>query len=301
MNGLLEHNNKLHRSVSHVNGHRTEPPRSIGDLRRFYQLSIDMLGIASVDGYFQELSHTWPRTLGFPREELLAAPYLEFVHPEDRDATVAKSAALAHGEDVVVFENRYRCRDGSYRWLEWNSTPDLAEGLIYFVARDVTERKEMAAAQREIEERLRSKLDLIERQQAVINALSTPIIEVWDRVLLLPMLGVVDSVRAAIAMADLLVQVSQKKARFAILDLTGVDTVDTATAAHLLKLIRSIGLLGAQGVITGIQPSVAQTMVVLGVEFGQIVTLSNLRDGLRHCISRMRDGAGLLSKTPRAG
>jgi rsbT co-antagonist protein RsbR len=144
---------------------------------------------------------------------------------------------------------------------------------------------------RRAEQELRTQLELIERQQRVIRALSTPIIEVWDKVLTLPMLGVVDSVRAAEVMENLLGQVSRKGARFAILDLTGVETVDTGTASHLVKLIHALRLLGAEGIITGIQPEVAQTMVALGMELTDIVTLANLRDGLRLCMKRMREGA----------
>jgi rsbT co-antagonist protein RsbR len=144
---------------------------------------------------------------------------------------------------------------------------------------------------RRAEKELRVQLDLVERQQRVISALSTPIIEVWDKVLTLPMLGVVDSTRAAAVMENLLGQVSRKGARFAILDLTGVDTVDTGTAGHLLKLVQALRLLGAEGIITGIQPQVAQTMVALGLELTDITTCSNLRDGLRLCIRRMREGA----------
>jgi rsbT co-antagonist protein RsbR len=138
----------------------------------------------------------------------------------------------------------------------------------------------------------------IERQAAAIRALSTPIIEVWDKVLTLPLLGVLDSRRAASVMENLLNEVSRKGARFAILDLTGVETVDTSTANHLLKLIQAIRLLGAEGIITGIQPNVAQTMIALGMDLGPIATLATLRDGLRYCITRMREGAARQGEPP---
>jgi rsbT co-antagonist protein RsbR len=133
----------------------------------------------------------------------------------------------------------------------------------------------------------KEKLALIERQQQVIRALGTPIIEVWDRVLTLPLLGVVDSARAAEVMDSLLRQVSQKSCRYAIIDLTAVEVVDTGTAAHLLRLIQALRLLGAEGIITGIQPGVAHTMVMLGMNMDGIVTLRSLRDGLKFCMARM--------------
>jgi rsbT co-antagonist protein RsbR len=141
-----------------------------------------------------------------------------------------------------------------------------------------------------IEKELRANLELIERQDMVIRALSTPIIEVWDRVLLLPLLGVVDSGRTAEVMADLLAEMVRTKARFAILDLTGLEVIDSGTAGHLLRLIEAVRLLGAEGIITGIRPGVAQTMVSLGLELKSVMTLATLRDGLHRCIRLMRDG-----------
>jgi PAS domain S-box-containing protein len=134
---------------------------------------------------------------------------------------------------------------------------------------------------------LESKLALIERQQEVIRNLETPVIQVWDKVVTLPMVGVVDSLRAARVMDDLLASVTRTQAQFAILDLTGVDIVDTNTAAHLIQMIEAVRLLGAEGIITGIRPNVAQTMVTLGLDMSRVTTLATLRDGLSLCIRRL--------------
>ncbi|MGK3996977.1 PAS domain-containing protein [Sorangium sp. So ce1024] len=134
---------------------------------------------------------------------------------------------------------------------------------------------------------LRAKLQLIEKQQKVIRDLSTPIIEVWDKVLTLPMVGVVDSLRLSEVMDNLLSAIVSKDARYAILDLTGVDTVDTETARHLIDMIDAIRLLGAEGIVTGIRSTVAQTMVSLGVDLSGVTTVGNLRAGLKLCMRRM--------------
>jgi rsbT co-antagonist protein RsbR len=136
---------------------------------------------------------------------------------------------------------------------------------------------------------LEAKLALIERQQEVIRNLETPIIQVWDHVLTLPMVGVVDSRRAARVMDDVLGAVSRSSARFAILDLTGVDVIDTATAGHLFSIIAAVRLLGAEGIISGIRPNVAQTMVSMGIDLSSVITLSSLRDALALCMRRMRE------------
>ncbi|MFZ6182173.1 STAS domain-containing protein [Nannocystis pusilla] len=133
---------------------------------------------------------------------------------------------------------------------------------------------------------LESKLRLIESQQEVIRELSTPIIEVWDGVITLPIVGLVDSVRTAEIMDSLLQAVARTRARFAILDLTGVEVVDTGTASHLIGMIQAIRLLGAEGILTGIHPLIAQTIVALGVDLTRVTVLARLRDALQHCIAR---------------
>jgi rsbT co-antagonist protein RsbR len=133
------------------------------------------------------------------------------------------------------------------------------------------------------EDELRARLELIERQRE----LSTPIIEVWDGVAALPIVGLIDSVRTAEIMDNLLQTVTRTGARFAILDLTGVQVVDTSTASHLIGLIQAIRLLGAEGVLTGIPPSIAQTIVNIGVDLTRVRVFAKLRDALRHCIAQM--------------
>ena len=119
---------------------RFNPPTE-DDLREFIDLSLNFLCIAGTDGYFKYVNPAWETTFGYTREELLSRPYLEFVHPEDRKATTAEAASIASGRSTLSFENRYRCNDGSYKWLLWSAVVHAERGLIYAVAADVTERK----------------------------------------------------------------------------------------------------------------------------------------------------------------
>jgi PAS domain S-box-containing protein len=119
---------------------RFNPPTE-DDLREFLDLSIDMLCIAGVDGYFKHLNPAWERTLGYSKEELLSRPYVDFVHPEDREAAIAEAKSLAAGRDTFIFENRFRCKDGSYKWLRWTGAVRAEKGVIYAIARDVSPRK----------------------------------------------------------------------------------------------------------------------------------------------------------------
>ncbi|MGK3982199.1 PAS domain S-box protein [Sorangium sp. So ce136] len=124
--------------------------------RRLYALAVDMLGIATLDGRFKELSPSWERTLGFSRQELMARPYLDFIHPEDKARTLSETDTFSTGAQTLTYENRFLCKDGSYRWLEWNAMLALDEGRVYFVVRDVTRRKSAELALRESEEKLRA-------------------------------------------------------------------------------------------------------------------------------------------------
>jgi PAS domain S-box-containing protein len=102
---------------------------------------LNLLCIAGTDGYFKHVNPAWETSFGFAREEVLSRPYLEFVHPEDREATIAEAAKIASGSSTLSFENRYRCKDGSYKWLLWSAVVRAEKGLIYAIARDVTEQK----------------------------------------------------------------------------------------------------------------------------------------------------------------
>ncbi|MFK5595646.1 PAS domain S-box protein [Methylobacterium sp. HMF5984] len=120
---------------------------------QIWQASSDLLCIASLDGYFVSLNPAWPARLGWSEAELKAHPFLDFVHPDDVAATVAAAGGLSRGEAQLTFENRYRHRDGSYRWLSWNAVP--RDGQIYASVRDVTEIKAQAEALARTEEALR--------------------------------------------------------------------------------------------------------------------------------------------------
>jgi eukaryotic-like serine/threonine-protein kinase len=123
---------------------------------RFFTLSLEMLCIAGFDGYFRRLNPAWERTLGFTVEELLAEPYFSFIHPDDRERTEAEAKRLSTGTDTITFENRYRCKDGSYKWMLWTATAFVSRQLLYCTARDITARKQAEEALAKSEARYRS-------------------------------------------------------------------------------------------------------------------------------------------------
>jgi len=107
----------------------------------FFRASLDMLGVAGVDGYFKRINPAFSETLGYSDEEIMGRPFIELVHPDDIDSTVAAMEKLSGGESVIRFQNRYRNCDGRYLWLEWSAVPDSRGELIFAAARNVTEQK----------------------------------------------------------------------------------------------------------------------------------------------------------------
>lgn len=124
--------------------HELEVARA--ELDQFFLLSLDLLCIAGIDGRFRRVNPAWERVLGWTEADLRTVPYIDLVHPDDRAATEREAAKLAQGAVAVNFENRYRTRSGSYRWLHWNAAPSVERGLIYATAHDVTDRRQTEIA-----------------------------------------------------------------------------------------------------------------------------------------------------------
>ncbi|HEY6174572.1 MAG TPA: STAS domain-containing protein [Kofleriaceae bacterium] len=129
--------------------------------------------------------------------------------------------------------------------------------------------------------------ELIRRQGEEMLELSTPVIQLWDGILALPLIGTLDSSRTQIVMESLLQQIVATRSPIAILDITGVPTVDTLTAQHLLKTVAATRLMGAECIISGIRPQIAQTIVHLGVSLGDIVTKASLSDAFRVALKKL--------------
>ena len=116
--------------------------KAAADKERFFSFSLDLFCVANLNGRFTQVNSAFETTLGHSKEELVSQPYLNFVHPDDRAATQEEMRRLASGDSTIAFENRYRCKDGSYKWLLWNVKPDSEKQLLYGVAKEVTQRKE---------------------------------------------------------------------------------------------------------------------------------------------------------------
>lgn len=197
------------------------------------------------------------------------------VGKERIDRLIDTMASLTTGEYDVTLDVDEKNED-EFTQVEF-SMNFLIEQLIY-------ERSENENKQQELQE----KISLIEQQKQAIQELSTPIIKIWDQVLVLPLIGTLDTRRSQGLTENLLTDIATSQSKIAILDITGVPAVDSAVANHLLKTVASVKLLGAECVITGIRPEVAQTIVHLGVDLTEVETLSNLAEGLKWAFDRLR-------------
>jgi len=135
-------------------------------MKKLFNLSLDMLCVADFDGCFQMINPAFEHTLGYSRQELLKTPFIEYIHPDDRVAARVTIGQLVDSESTTRFEVRYRCKDGSFRWLAWTLVAVLEERLIYGVVRDITEQENGGQYARPLQR---------ETATAIVNELNQPL------------------------------------------------------------------------------------------------------------------------------
>lgn len=135
---------------------------------RFFDIAMDLLCCLGFNGHFQRLNPAWERTLGYTRDELMSRPFIEFVHPDDRDRTLNQNRSVRGGGQALGFENRYRCKDGSYRWFRWNATSEQSHGIIYSVARDITAQKVAEEERERLAGRLQVAMSEVRQLRAIL-------------------------------------------------------------------------------------------------------------------------------------
>ncbi|WP_437971330.1 PAS domain-containing protein [Sorangium sp. So ce260] len=235
---------------------------------------------------------------GYTPEEWLSEPdfWAKITHPEDRAAANAMGTLFAEGSASV--QSRWCTKDGRIIWVGTQMhllrNDDGSPAGFCGVTIDITARKE---AERE-QARLREAV--IQSQARLLAELSTPLIPLSDGVLAMPLVGSLDRARAERVVDTLLRGIGASGARIAILDITGVPTVDAQVAEALLKTARGVQLLGAEVVLTGIRPEVAQILVELDAALTGIVTRGTLQDGIRYASQRTPRAASTRSSLPAA-
>lgn len=156
---LIKESQELRRRITHLESAEIECAQTAEELDRIFNLVPDMIAVASTNGYFKKLNPAWEKTLGFTMGELLSKPFTEFIHPDDIGPTMREIKRQIDGEATINFTNRYVCKDGSYKWLEWVTTPAKNGTLLFGAARDITKRYQVEKALKESEERFRTIFD----------------------------------------------------------------------------------------------------------------------------------------------
>lgn len=268
--------------------------QSRSEFRKIFDLSVDLICIADLNGYFMLLNPSWERVLGYSEEELKSAPFIEFIHEDDREKTLdIVKEQVEKGEKVMNFQNRYRRKNGEYIWLDWTSQPDQMTNTTFAIARDITEQKKVENDLKEHKEHLEKLVEQrtseLTRKTEEILELSTPVMQVWDNILVAPLIGTLDSQRTQQFTQRLLQRIIEADAEIALVDITGVPYVDTQTAQHIIETIAAVNLLGARMILTGVRPSIAQTLVHLGIDLTNVSTKPSLAAGFKEALALLND------------
>ncbi|HEU5103649.1 MAG TPA: PAS domain-containing protein, partial [Roseiflexaceae bacterium] len=246
----------------------------------------DVIYVKDRAGRFEVANLALARMLGLTSPESLIGKTDAELFPQDLASQydADERAVIESGVPLFDKEEPVRHADGTSRWVLTTKVPlrDPQGQTIGLVGRgqDITERKRAEAERQQLQD------ELIQAQAVALQELSTPLIPISDTVLVMPLIGRIDTRRASQILETLLIGIQEQQADLAIIDITGVNLVDTQVAHALIQAARAVKLLGAQVVLTGLRPEVAQTLVSLGVDLSDIVTRGTLQSGIAYGLRR---------------
>ena len=278
-------------------------------LRIIFESVSDGIAISDLEGNIQQVNNVVLRMHGYEgQDELIGRHGSVLIAARDLDRTDELFKRLIERGDSGNIELALARKDGSEFPLEFSLATWKSKEEVFFTAigRDITDRQQAEKAlqeayeevekqveertaelKREVAERERLQQEIIEAQKHALQELSTPIIPITDHIIVMPLIGSIDTMRARDITRALLAGIREHRAKAVILDITGVPIVDSGVASHLNKTIQAARLKGAHTVVTGISDAVAETIVDLGIDWGGIETLSDLQTGLRAALARM--------------
>lgn len=220
---------------------------------------------------------------GLTRDKIIGQPLEHYLLPEEAAKAYKRFQACLDSGAPLQVEDTYRLPNGEFH-MDLTYIPlrndEGTISQIVLITQNMTERK-----QRLQDEQLRQ-AELIEQQAATLAELSTPLLAISETTVVMPLVGAIDTRRVQHIMNTLLSGVAERRATTVILDITGVSVVDTQVANALIQSAQAVKLLGAEAVLTGIRPEVAQTLVQLGVSLQGVVTRGTLQDGIAYALKR---------------
>ncbi len=230
-----------------------------------------------LDGTIMSWNASAERMYGFTADEARGQSISIIVPPDHRNEIMQILQKIGRGEKIALHETIRLRKDGRQLYVSLIVSPIKdASGKIIgasSIARDISERKHAE--------------EVIARQQQEILEISTPVVQLWPGILALPLIGTLDSPRTQTVMERLLNRIVETGSAIAIIDITGVPTVDTMVAQHLLKTVAAARLMGTDCMISGIRPAIAQTIIHLGVNLSDIVTKATLSDAFAVALKRL--------------
>ena len=246
--------------------------------RQLHDSMMDAFISIDMDGRIKEYNEPFLKMLGYTPDEILRLNEEDLTpdkwHTFQSDIITTQVLARGYSD---IYEKEYLRKDGTSVPVELRTVLLKDEARkptgMWTIVRDITEHK-------------RSK-EIIQQQARDILEISTPVVQLWEGVLALPLIGTFDSQRTQQITERLLNRIVETNSPFAIIDLTGVPTVDTQTGRHLIDTISAVRLLGTQTLLTGIRPEIAQTLVHLGIDLTDIVTRTTLASGLRYALENI--------------
>ena len=243
----------------------------------------DRIYFKDKESQFLDVSKSKAEGTGLSREEFRGKTDFDFFVKEEAAVMMEDEKKIMDtGEAVVNKVQELEMPDGSKKWLSASKVPFYDEkGKVMGtlgITRDVTRLKTL-----ELE-----KAKKIESQKEELEVLSTPVIDIWEGILTVPVLGVLDSERASRIAETLLTQIVEKRAAAAIIDISGISAVDSAVADLLIRTAKAVRLVGAEAILTGVGVEVAQTIADLGIEMEGLKTMATLRDGLKYAINEKK-------------
>lgn len=265
--------------------------QSEGRWQGYFEMSAIGVAVTSKEKGWIEVNDALCKMLGFAREELRARTWAELTHPDDLAKDEAEvRRVLAGSIDGYEIDKRFVRKDGQSIDTRFSARAVRREdGSIDYFTAFVLDTTVYMEAQRRLsasEEALLDKLATIEAQKRAIEELSAPILEVWEGVLAVPIVGALDDARAAALTERVLARITEGRYQTVIVDVTALSSIDGAVAGHLQALFSAIRLLGARPVVTGIQPGVAQAMIALGVGIHQVETRRSMREAIARSMTR---------------
>ncbi|MDI3287446.1 PAS domain S-box protein [Polyangium sp. 15x6] len=255
--------------------------------RRYFDYAQIGMTVTSLETGWVEFNQQLCEQLGYAPEELKTTNWVSLTHPDDVSLDKELFDKLVRGEiQRYSLDKRFVRKDGSIMYgnilIQGVYRPDGSFDHIFGFLHDITDRWEGE------QERLGLKQEIIDAQKQALRELSTPLIPVAESIIVMPLVGTIDSVRAQAVLEALLDGVTRYQARMTILDITGVQVMDGEVTSALVKAAQAVKLLGAQAILTGIQPRIAKTLVELDAELSTVKTLSTVREGISYALGRLK-------------